>query len=83
MDAVELTRAAQEKFAPMLRNSERLNGLVSTHDIQLSGVPVRVYEPKVTEKPQVAGGKQKRKKLSPGMVYYHGGGWTIGSVGRF
>ncbi|KAL7843406.1 hypothetical protein AOLI_G00249180 [Acnodon oligacanthus] len=38
-------------------------------DMTFSGVPVRVYEP-------TAASDQKRK----GMMYFHGGGWVLGSI---
>ena len=76
MDGLNFTRTVGNKLAPMILNSGRLDGLVTTHDTEMNGVPVRLYEPWV---PQA---KVKKQKLQPGLVYYHGGGWTIGSVGK-
>ncbi|KAL9963952.1 hypothetical protein ACROYT_G027515 [Oculina patagonica] len=42
-------------------------------DDKIANVPVRIYTPKTLD----AG------KKSTGVVYLHGGGWTIGSVGLF
>lgn len=39
-------------------------------DLTFSGVPVRVYEPST-----VCDG------LRRGLVYFHGGGWVLGSIG--
>ena len=41
------------------------------HDTKIANVPVRVYKPKHLD------------AKSTGVVYIHGGGWTIGSVGKF
>jgi len=40
-------------------------------DLTFSGVPVRVYEP------TAASGEKKR-----GLVYFHGGGWMFGCIGK-
>ena len=76
MDGINFTRTVGNEAAPLLRNSNRLDELVTTRDIELLGVPVRVYEPRVQAS------KRNIKRLSPGMVYYHGGGWTIGNIGK-
>ncbi len=44
--------------------------MVQVKDTEFDGVPVRIYSPK---------GKPAN---SPGFVYYHGGGWVIGSLGE-
>ena len=44
---------------------------LDVYDTKIANVPVRVYKPKHPDtKPT-------------GVVYIHGGGWTIGSVGKF
>ena len=40
--------------------------------VKFNGVDVKLYEPR--ERP--SSGKR------PGLIYYHGGGWTTGSAGR-
>ena len=40
-------------------------------DDKIANIPVRIYKPKSLE-----------GKKSTALVYLHGGGWTIGSVGR-
>ena len=53
---------------------------VDFENTHFDGVPVRVYRPKT-------GGGEGRDEggegllLLPAVVIYHGGGWTIGSVG--
>ena len=42
-------------------------------DAKISNVPVRIYKPRHHD---------KGKKVT-GVVYLHGGGWTIGSIGKF
>ena len=41
-------------------------------DDKIANIPVRIYKPKNLD----------AAKKSTGVVYLHGGGWTIGSVGR-
>ena len=49
--------------------------LLQIQDIKIANVPVRIYKPKhLSNDPD--------KRLT-GVVYLHGGGWTIGSVGKF
>ena len=43
-------------------------------DDKIANIPVRIYKPKTLF-------NDTGKKLT-GVVYLHGGGWTIGSVGR-
>ena len=43
---------------------------LEVHDTKIANVPVRVYKPKHPD------------AKSTGVVYIHGGGWTIGSVGK-
>lgn len=43
---------------------------VKVSDITFAGVPVRVYEPP-------AGGEGHLRR---GLVYFHGGGWALGSA---
>ena len=39
-------------------------------DTKFENVPVRIYEPLTKE------------RYGPGVVYYHGGGWIVASVGK-
>lgn len=43
---------------------------VKVSDVTFAGVPVRVYEPP-------AGGEGHLRR---GLVYFHGGGWALGSA---
>ena len=43
---------------------------LKVHDTRIANVPVRVYKPKHPD------------AKSRGVVYIHGGGWTLGSVGK-
>ena len=45
---------------------------VNFHDIKIANIPVRVFRPVQSE---------DGDKL-PAVVFYHGGGWTLGSVGE-
>jgi len=59
----------------MLRQyTDAVNGLIMLNmqetDEVFDGVPVRVYEP------------VGRSGVLPGMMYYHGGGWVFGTLGK-
>ena len=45
-----------------------LDEVHSVEDIDADGVPVRIYRPVETDEPSMA------------LVYFHGGGWVIGSI---
>lgn len=46
---------------------------VKVSDITFAGIPVRVYEPP-------AGGEGHLRR---GLMYFHGGGWALGSVSTY
>ncbi len=47
------------------------NLLSKITDRTFNNIPVRVYDP------------ESREKFGGAVVYYHGGGWTVGSVGKY
>lgn len=61
---VKVRRAACKLTAPVSRDDS-----VRAYDTEFDGVSVRVYEP-----------VERKNKLLPGIVYYHGGGFTICDV---
>lgn len=46
---------------------------VKVSDITFAGIPVRVYEPP-------AGGEGYLRR---GLMYFHGGGWALGSASEY
>lgn len=46
---------------------------VKVSDVTFAGIPVRVYEPP-------AGGEGHLRR---GLVYFHGGGWALGSASEY
>ena len=69
--AVNVTRYAQDLLFPYVRTSSHLDDVI-IWDTHISGIPVRMYKPP---------GHQGSQKI-PGVVYYHGGGWTLLSIGN-
>jgi acetyl esterase len=69
--AVE-TQTPTEARATAARNAQALFGevdeMASVADLEAHGVPVRVYRPEELTEPGL------------GLVYFHGGGWVVGSV---
>ena len=55
----------------VLPKDEESGRFLEIWDYKIANIPVRVYKPKDLE-----------GKKSTGVVYFHGGGFTIGSVGR-
>lgn len=65
------TLSVQQNRADLVE-AEALTGdaveMARVHEMHIRGVPVRVYEPNAAEDPQ------------PCVVYFHGGGWTLGTL---
>ncbi|XP_046557511.1 neutral cholesterol ester hydrolase 1-like isoform X1 [Haliotis rubra] len=57
----------------LFKNSatEEDQAALEIYDTELNGVPVRVYKPK------------SAKGALPGLVYYHGGGWTVMNIATY
>src|SRR5579872_4754474 len=66
------TQTPAEARATFERTAQALFGevdeLASVGDLDANGVPVRVYRPEAPAEPGL------------GLVYFHGGGWVVGSV---
>ncbi len=63
-------QALRDGFAMLMLLAGEPPALASVVDRDADGVPVRIYRP--TDEPNL-----------PVVVYFHGGGWTIGSVDQF
>jgi acetyl esterase len=70
-DSPEVSRAVLERNAPVLRAGRRPSSAVTASELSLRGgdgpLPATLYEP-------VA-----RRSASGALVFFHGGGWVIGS----
>ena len=49
------------------------------NDTEIFGVGVRIYKP-VNRTNQA--NEPDKQVLLPGLIYFHGGGWTLGSLGK-
>ena len=47
---------------------------IQVDTIHMEGIPVKMYKPANTD-------SVSKSKLNPCIVYFHGGGWTLFSVG--
>lgn len=48
--------------------------ILQIEDTTIAGVPMRIYSP--------IDGQNERSKLLPAVIYYHGGAFYMGSIGR-
>ena len=60
-------------FVSRLNKNSSYSDNLQINDTEIFGVSVRIYTP-VPEESEDA--------LLPGLIYFHGGGWTIGSLGK-
>ena len=54
---------------------------LEVNDTELFGVGVRIYKP-VNKTKKRTGNESNKQDLLPGLIYFHGGGWTWGSLGE-
>lgn len=55
-----------------IKNDHDHERFLEIKDERIANIPVRIYKPKDID----------TGKKSTGLVFLHGGGWTIGTVGR-
>lgn len=76
-----------EKCSYLVLNKSFADQL-EVNDTEIFGSKVRIYKPVNKTKDEEKNMKDEEEKdenesLMPALIYYHGGGWTIGSLGRF
>ena len=54
---------------------------LEVNDTELFGVGVRIYKP-VNKTKKHTGNESNKQDLLPGLIYFHGGAWTWGSLGE-
>ena len=68
-------------FASGLYKNNSYSDVLEINDIEIFGVRVRIYKP-VNKTEGSCGTKYNEEILLPGVIYFHGGGWAIGSLGK-
>lgn len=66
-------------FASSLNKNNSYSDILKINDTEIFGVGVRIYKPVNRTNQANEPGKQV---LLPGLIYFHGGGWTLGSLGK-
>ncbi|CAH3119123.1 unnamed protein product [Pocillopora meandrina] len=66
-------------FASGLYKNNSYSDVLEINDTEIFGVRVRIYKPvnKTKGSPE---SKSNEETLLPGVIYFHGGGWAIGSL---
>ena len=64
----------------LYKNNSYLEFL-EVNDTEIFGVGVRIYKPVNKTNKQVGNGSDGQGLL-PALIYFHGGGWTLGSIGE-
>lgn len=67
------------EFTSSLFKNEIYSDVLEVNDTEIFGVNVRIYRygNKTNQD-----GKDGKQDLLPAMIYFHGGGWTFGSLGK-
>ena len=68
-------------FASGLFKNNSYSDVLEINDTIIFGVGVRIYKPVIKTNESV-GNKTDEEVLLPGLIYFHGGGWTIGTLGK-
>ena len=66
-------------FTSSLFKNEIYSDVLEINDTKIFGVNVRIYRHMNKTNQDKKDGKQD---LLPAMIYFHGGGWTFGSLGK-
>jgi len=64
-------------FASSLNKNNSYSDILEINDTEIFGVGVRIYKP-VNRTNQA--NEPDKQVLLPGLIYFHGGGWTLGSL---
>ena len=66
-------------FVSSLFKNNSYSDMLEINDTEIFGVGARIYKP-VNKTDQGIGSHEQ--VLLPGLIYFHGGGWTFGSLGK-
>lgn len=66
-------------FTSGLYKNNSYSDVLEINDTEIFGVRVRIFKP-VNKTDESPGSKSNEEILLPGVIYFHGGGWTIGSL---
>lgn len=69
-------RNLYSNFAKITRR-DTFSDQLEVNDTEIFGTSVRIYRPVNKTK-----NKEENVELLPAVMYYHGGGWTVGSLGK-
>jgi len=64
----------------IFKNNSYYN-VLEINDTEIFGVSVRIYKP-VIKTNKSAKNIANEEGLLPGVIYFHGGGWTVGTLGE-
>ena len=68
-------------FTSGLYKNDSYLEFLEVNDTEIFGVGVRIYKP-VNKTNEHARSGSDGRGLLPALIYFHGGGWTLGSIGE-
>lgn len=66
-------------FASGIFKNNSYSDVLEINDTEIFGVSVRIYKPVIKTYKSV-GNIDDKEHLLPGVIYFHGGGWTVGTL---
>lgn len=68
-------------FTSGIFKNNSYSDVLEINDTEIFGVNVRIYKPLIKTRKSV-GNIAHEERLLPGVIYFHGGGWTVGTLGK-
>ena len=68
-------------FSSGIYKNNSYSDVLEINDTEIFGVSVRIYKPVINTNKSVEN-RADDEGLLPGVVYFHGGGWTVGTLGK-
>ena len=68
-------------FTSRLYKNNSYSDVLEINDTEIFGVGARIYKPIIKPNKSVENTADK-EGLLPGVIYFHGGGWTVGTLGK-
>lgn len=68
-------------FTSGIFKNNSYSDVLEINDTEIFGVNVRIYKPVIKTSKSVRNIADE-ERLLPGVIYFHGGGWTVGTLGK-
>ena len=78
---ITLIMASLFAFTSGIFKNNSYSDVLEINDTEIFGVNMRIFKPVIKTSKSV-GNIADEERLLPGVIYFHGGGWTVGTLGK-